>query len=85
MGHASRVQGSSSPCGTGSALRPFLPLVDSLAVLIFTILCLGRLSPSSVCLYRVSVILLLYWLVHPVLRAHNLVPSLLPREAGTLS
>ena len=32
MGHASRVQGSSSQSRSGSALRPFWPFVDSLAV-----------------------------------------------------
>ena len=36
-GHVSRVQGSSSQSRSGSALRPFHPFVNSLAVVIFTI------------------------------------------------
>ena len=46
MGHASRVQGSSSQSRSGSARRPFQPFVDSLAVVISTILS-SRITPST--------------------------------------
>ena len=46
MGLASRVQGSSLQFRSGSALRPFRPFVNSLAVAIFTILS-SRIMPGT--------------------------------------
>ena len=46
LGHASRVQGSSSQSRSRNALLPFRPFVDSLAVVISTIL-LSRITPST--------------------------------------
>ena len=46
MGHASRVQGRSSPSRSGGALRSFRSFLDSLAVVVFTILS-SRITPST--------------------------------------